>query len=50
MEKNIFDFLIHLTTVTGICTAIYFWYAAKREEHKSHKEEKVAKVKTINEK
>lgn len=46
MEKNMFDFLIHLTTVTGICVAIYFWYAAKREEKKQEKEEKVTRTKT----
>ncbi len=50
MEKNIFDFLIHLTTVTGICVAIYFWYASKREEKKQEKEEKTTRAKTVSDK
>jgi hypothetical protein len=42
--------LIHLTTVTGICVAIYFWYASKREEKKQEKEEKSVRTKTTVEK
>ncbi len=48
MEKNVFDFLIHLVTVSGICVAIYFWFAAKREEKKQ--EERITKTKSNIEK
>jgi hypothetical protein len=50
MENNIFDFIIQLTTVTGICVAIYFWYAYKREYKKVEKEEKATRAKTTQEK